>query len=44
MRSLQNDELILRMLAEKKRHLLNNKSLDGNPQISFCKQVNFAKK
>ena len=44
MRSLQNYALILRMLAEKKRHLLNNRNLDAKPRISFCKQVNIAKK
>ena len=45
MRSLQNDALILRMPSgSKERHLLNTKSLDGNPQIFSCKLVNIAKK
>ena len=44
MRLLQNYALILRTLAEEKRNLLNNSNLDAKPRISFCKQVNIAKK
>ena len=44
MRSLHNDALILRMLAEKKRNFLNNKSLDGNSQIYFLQAGEYCKK
>ena len=44
MRSLQSDALILRMLAEKKRHFLSNINLDAKPRITFCKQVNIVQK